>query len=137
MFDYIIDLWIMNKGGLVVFKRLQSNTVDHDLFGGLMNAISAFAEEVAHSSVNSIKLQNMKYFIHKEHKFMFVANAKDDEKDKRAIKELQKVADLFFAEYAAEDLENWTGNVEFFSDFGRKIEENIFAPIKKLQDMLW
>ena len=137
MFEYIKDLYIMNYAGVLLFKITQDDSVQANLFGGLMNALSNFASNVAQSSLESIVLQNKKYIIFKKDSAMFVITASKKEKEKHVREELEHIVRLFFETYSEKEIKNWSGNMSLFEKFEKKLENEFLGAFKKFQAELW
>jgi len=134
LFQYIDDLWIMNSSGIVIFKQTQSEMVDASLFGGLMSAINSFATKVANSSLDSIILQDYRYFVLKEGNVSFIASTKKDIKQEKAKEEIKKIVEIFFNEYDPQKISKWDGNIHFFDDFEKNLEKEFLVALKTFEN---
>ena len=125
------DLWILQASGVVVYKRVFNENVNAQLFGGLMSALHAFAQELSSGGLTNFELSSIRFTILKNNEFLFVANADKKVKEKKVQEELTKVAEKFFNEYPPDWFKNdWDGDISYFEGFEKEIGESLDS-IKK------
>lgn len=128
------DLWIMSANGVVLFSRVFAKTVDDQLFGGLMSALNAFAEELTEGGLTNFELSNKRFSIMKKNDLLFIANSALKVKDKKLRVEIAKIAEKFFLKYTENVLENWEKggcDVSIFNNFIDDIQDALENPMKK------
>lgn len=117
------DLWILTQTGTVVFKRVSNAKVNAQFFGGLMSALTTFANELASGGLSNFELSSIKFTILKSNDFLFVSNSEKRYKEKRLQKELEKIAEKFFDKYPLDWFNSgWDGDITIFDDFEKDIE---------------
>lgn len=125
------DLWIVQASGVVVYRRVFNENVNAQLFGGLMSALHAFAQELSSGGLTNFELSSIRFTILKNNEFLFVANADKKVKEKKVQEELTKVAEKFFNEYPPDWFKNdWDGDISYFEGFEKEIGESLDS-IKK------
>ena len=128
----IQDLWILQSTGVVVYNRVFDSKVNEQLFGGLMSALHAFAQELSSGGLTNFELSSIRFTIFKDNDFLFVANSAKKVKEKRVQEELKKVAESFFNKYPIDWFKNeWDGDISFFVDFEEDIIDHLQDPIKR------
>ena len=125
------DLWIVQASGVVVYRRVFNENVNAQLFGGLMSALHAFAQELSSGGLTNFELSSIRFTILKNNEFLFVANADKKVKEKKVQEELTKVAEKFFLQFPADWFKNdWDGDISYFEGFEKEIGESLDS-IKK------
>ena len=126
------DLWVLQESGVVVYRRVFNESVNAQLFGGLMSALHAFAQELSSGGLTNFELSSIRFTILKSNGFLFVANAAKKVKEKRVQEELTKVSAKFFTQYPADWFKNdWDGDISYFEGFEEEIGDALQNPIKK------
>ena len=126
------DLWVLQESGVVVYRRVFNEGVNAQLFGGLMSALHAFANELSSGGLTNFELSSIRFTILKSNGFLFVANAAKKVKEKKVQEELTKVSDKFFNQYPVDWLKSdWDGDISYFTDFEKEIVDTLQDPIKK------
>ncbi|MEJ2251559.1 MAG: hypothetical protein P8Y97_18125 [Candidatus Lokiarchaeota archaeon] len=70
MVKLLQDIWILNQNsGVVLFHRVFDETVDVQLFGGLMSALNSFAEVLSQEGLTSFDLSSKRFSILKKKVF--------------------------------------------------------------------
>lgn len=134
MAKVIQDLWILTQTGVVIYHRAFNNTLNEQLFGGLMSALNTFAENLVEGGLSSFELSNKRFNLLKMHELFFVSNSSKKHKEKKVIPELEKVADKFTKKYTQEFFAAWDNDVSVFEKFEDDISEQLEDPIKKFWD---
>lgn len=139
MVKNIQDLWIVTKGGQLLFKRVFDESVNSVLFSGFMSAINAFTSQMTkdHNSLSNFELGDKKFFISSTDALMFICNADPKVKSKHITKNLQEVVNLFSSAYSNEIIENWDGESSFFISFESQITNYIESPMDKMKNSFW
>lgn len=133
----IKDLWILTENGVVLFSRVFDQTINPQLFGGLMSALNTFAEKLTDGGISNFEMSDLRFVIVKRRTFLFIGSSLNKTKEKKVIDELKLISDLFF-EVFNEILANWDNDVNHFSDFGDHIANSLEKQsIKKLKDAFW
>ena len=133
----IKDLWILTENGVVLFSRVFDQTINPQLFGGLMSALNTFAEKLTDGGISNFEMSDLRFVIVKRRSFLFIGSSLNKTKEKKVIDELKRISDMFFEVYD-EILVNWDNDVTYFSDFGDHIDKSLEKkPIKNLKDAFW
>jgi len=133
----IKDLWILTENGVVLFSRVFDQTINPQLFGGLMSALNTFAEKLTDGGISNFEMSDLRFVIVKRRSFLFIGSSLNKTKEKKVIDELKLISDTFFEVYS-EILVNWDNDVNYFSDFGDYIDQSLEKQsIKKLKDAFW
>ncbi len=131
------DLWILTEHGVVLFSRVFDQTINPQLFGGLMSALNTFAEKLTDGGISNFEMSDLRFVIVKRRSFLFIGSSLNKTKEKKVIDELKRISDVFFEVYN-EILVNWDNDVNYFSDFGDHIDKSLEKqPIKNLKDAFW
>ncbi len=131
------DLWILTENGVVLFSRVFDQTINPQLFGGLMSALNTFAEKLTDGGISNFEMSDLRFVIVKRRSFLFIGSSLNKTKEKKVIDELKRISDVFFEVYS-EILVNWDNDVNYFSDFGDHIDKSLEKqPIKNLKDAFW
>ncbi|MHA1688131.1 MAG: hypothetical protein ACTSYC_04495 [Promethearchaeota archaeon] len=137
MSKIIEDLWIMNNNsGIVVFSRVFDEKLDSQLFGGFINAINSFSEELNKEGLSSFELSKKQFIILKEGDFLFIASSNPKIKEKKVLSELKVIASKFFEKYS-HVLKDWDNDISVFSDFEKVIEDSLEKVISKFKQAFW
>ena len=131
MAKVIQDLWVLTQTGVVIYHRAFNNTLNEQLFGGLMSALNTFAENLVEGGLSSFELSNKRFNLLKKQDLFFVSNSAKKHKEKKVIPELEKVAEKFTERYSPEFFESWDNDVSVFEKFEEQIEDQLEDPIKK------
>ena len=124
----IQDLWILTQTGIVVFKRVFNTKVNAQLFGGLMSALTTFANELTSGGLSNFELSSTRFTILKSHDFLFIITSDKKYKEKRLKKELEKIAEKFFDKYPLDWFNSeWDDDITIFDDFEKDIEDELRA----------
>ncbi len=131
------DLWILTESGLVLFSRVFDQTINPQLFGGLMSALNMFAEKLTEGGITNFEMSDLRFVIVKRRSFLFVGSSLNKTKEKKVVDELRIISDVFFEVYS-EILTNWNNDISHFSNFADHIDKSLEKqPINKLKDAFW
>jgi len=131
------DLWILTENGVVLFSRVFDQTINPQLFGGLMSALNTFAEKLTDGGISNFEMSDLRFVIVKRRSFLFIGSSLNKTKEKKVIDELKLISDMFFEVYN-EILINWDNDVNYFSDFGDYIDKSLEKQsVNKMKDAFW
>ena len=131
----ILKIFIIGPGGVPCYSKnfFEQIDIDDSIITGFLTGISDFAKEIKGGEIKALIFKNFNfiysYSIEFNCIFVIVIDINDLEEEARSKVELMK--NEFIQRYRPY-LENWTGNVSVFGDFGDFIEKNIFIPPKIL-----
>jgi len=118
------DLWVLSEQGTVLFSRVFDQKLESQLFGALMSAINSFANQLIEGGLTSFELSSKKFSIIRANNILFIAGYPKNIKEKKALEELGKIKDKFLEKFDTEFFKSWDCDVNYFEEFGKKIEEN-------------
>lgn len=130
------DIWILTINGIVVFNRVFDETIDSQLFGGLMSAINSFAGEISHSALTNFELSDKRFTITKRENMLFIVNSDKGAKQKKVDKELNLIADKFIELYLHR-FKDFDGDISEFKAFEKEITGSLEDPIKRFERGFW
>ena len=135
----IQDLWIILQSGPVLFKRLFDERLDPQLFGGFMSAINSFASEFDEhgSGLSLFEISGKRYAIMNRANLIFVGSFNKKLKEKKAVKELEVIADKFLTLFPPDKITNWDGNAYYFDHFKEEIKDSLETFDDKFQQTFW
>ncbi len=119
------DLWILTENGLTLFNRVINPNMGPQVFGGLISALNVFAENLSNGGMSKFELSSLSFMIEKKNNFLFVANSSNKINQKKVMKELKKVANLFLKVYPEDIRKNWSKNIKAFSNFKEYIVDSL------------
>ena len=131
MVKAIQDLWIQRTGGIVIFSRVFHETIEDQLFGALMSALNAFAQEIASGGLDNFEIKNIRFTIIKKERLFFIANSSKKYKEKKILAELEQIAKKFIEQYPETNNDNWDGSIDDYKTFESKITNALEDPVKK------
>lgn len=134
--DHIHDIWIMQNTGIVLFNYGEKNSVDPQLFGGLMSAINTFAESLSKGGLQSFEVRERRYTITNRQSLTFVVSSNKAVKKKQVHKELEKISDTFITKYAKQ-IKHFDGAVDQFSGFEEELLKDSVSSLGKLKKAFW
>ncbi|GAH94951.1 unnamed protein product, partial [marine sediment metagenome] len=94
------DLWILTENGVVLFSRVFDQTINPQLFGGLMSALNTFAEKLTDGGISNFEMSDLRFVIVKRRSFLFIGSSLNKTKEKKVIDELKLISDVFFEVYS-------------------------------------
>ncbi len=133
MVNVLQDIWVLSESGLVLFHRVFDEKMDEQLFGALMSALNSFAEELSKGGLSNFELSNKRFTILKQYNLIFIATSNSKVKHKKIENELDFIAQKFYSQYFL-ILENWDGEISYFSHFGEEIEESLEMDVRKFHE---
>ncbi len=101
-----------------------------------MSTLEIFTKKVFDGDLSTFGFGTIQFVLYQKNNFIFVGSYSKKVKEKKALKELEYIADKFFETYSSELLNNiltkWDGNIEVFSNFSKILEE---SPEVKFKDL--
>ncbi|MFX0004668.1 MAG: hypothetical protein ACFE9C_08590 [Candidatus Hodarchaeota archaeon] len=131
MVKAIQDLWIQRIDGIVIFSRVFHQTIEDQLFGALMSALNAFAQEIASGGLTNFEIKNIRFTIIKKENLFFIANSSKKHKEKKILEELENISKKFIEQYPNTNSDNWDGCIDDYKNFESKIADVLEDPVKK------
>lgn len=131
------DIYIILDKGVVIFKRVFNEKMDAQLFGAFLSALNTFAGEINEKGLSKFEIGIYKYILKRNKDLIFVANYAETTTAETAERELENVAKRFMENYSFEVIEKWDGNLVFFENFSKVIEESMETPFEKLKKSFW
>ena len=131
MVKAIQDLWIQRIDGIVIFSRVFHQTIEDQLFGALMSALNAFAQEISNGGLTSFEVKNIRFTIVKKENLFFIANSSKKHREKKILAELEQIAKKFIEQYPETNSDEWDGSIDEYETFESKITDALEDPVKK------
>ncbi len=120
------NIWIILKGGIVVFSRVSSSFLEDQMFGMLMTALNNFAREVTSRHIDNFELADQRFYLKEQEGLLFIVSCSKFEKEKKMQKELDHIIMVFFERYPNFS-EIWDGNINKFADFEEVLKSKDFS----------
>ncbi|MBY8989055.1 MAG: hypothetical protein KGD61_11425, partial [Candidatus Lokiarchaeota archaeon] len=113
--------WILTSGGIVIYDRVLDNQVfdaklKTQLFGALMSALNALAEQLAEGGLTNFEMNTKRFVIKKRNDFLFIACDSKTVKEKRIVYQLNLITESFFEKFGDISV-NWDKDLNVYSDF--------------------
>ena len=121
LIDDNTNIWIITKGGIVIFSRVLSSFLEDQMFGMLMTALNIFAQEVTSKSLANFELADQRFYLKEQDRILFIVSCAKLEKKKKILRELDYIITKFFKKYPNFS-EIWDGNVNKFADFEKTLK---------------
>lgn len=137
MVKLIQDIWILADSGVVLFHRVFNEHLDAQLFGGLMTALTSFAEKLSKGGLTNFELNSKRFSVIKRRGLLFITNSSKTFKTKKVVQELEIIVKKFFETYPEDILKNFGGNIKQFSDFENQIGDSLQETIEQFRKALW
>ena len=134
MAKLIQDIWILQSDGIVLFSRVYHQHIEDQLFGALLSALDAFAQELSEGGLSNFEMGDLRFTIIKKYHLIFIANSSKKVKENKIITELKNISNKFFSIYPEEFLKNWDKDVSVFVNFKDEIDDALENPVKKFWD---
>ncbi len=129
--ETINKLWLIHREiGMCLleqtFKPLPTD-VDSDLVSGFLTAMLSFSEQIAKEKIERIELETtaIQYYISDVYVMAVICPRSVS---KAILKTKLDLLATEFNEKYGDVLENFTGNVDVFQDYGKKVEEIVEQP---------
>ncbi|MFX0070810.1 MAG: hypothetical protein ACFFAO_06945 [Candidatus Hermodarchaeota archaeon] len=130
------DIWIIDDAGIVLYNRVFNEKVDAALFGALISALNNLTKEILNDGLTNFKLKNKLYSFARRKEITFIVSSDIKYKEKNIYREFKILIDSFFENYK-EELENWKGQIDIFSDFEEIFHKSLQDPVKKFELSFW
>ena len=98
-----------------------------------MSALNTFAEELAQGGLSNFELKNKRFTIIKKYNLIFIATSGTNVRNKKVAGELEVIAQKFYTQYFLM-LENWDGEITYFINFGKEIEDSLEMDVQKFHE---
>jgi hypothetical protein len=111
---------IIGEGGVSLFNLIESEK--NPLYNAFLSAIQSFSLELAPGGINNLELYDTKLFIEKSNNglnlryTLIVKNDKSRKNDKKALKTLNKIIEVFESEYK-KVIPDSCGEISLFDSF--------------------
>ncbi|MHA1303389.1 MAG: hypothetical protein ACTSPI_06785 [Candidatus Heimdallarchaeaceae archaeon] len=136
---------IITNDGIPVFDYEEYARGDEALVGGLITALTKFAEETEKETISRVMLQESQFILKKYNSILFVFQVLDEMPGEYAEQILNLIA-INFLKRHGEDIKNFVGNVSSFRSFQSVCKEilqktgvhiaNLLIQRKKTEDPL-
>ncbi len=122
----LIELWIINESGTLLFHYSLEKKVDPVLFGGFFAAINQYSATMSKSG-EKIQEINMGNFILvnypvPDYGISVVARCKKTKHSQSTRKTLEFIAEMFQEKYTQHEIVSWNGNLTKFDTFFKDVE---------------
>jgi hypothetical protein len=121
MIELTENLWIILDTGLVIFTYLEEESVNPDLFGGLISVLDNFAESILKGGLEFFEIDPNIYGVIKKHHLIFLASSSQKLNIIDLISEVEIITRKFFTLYPSDIKEKWDGNRDYFNSFKSEI----------------
>lgn len=126
MTKIIRDIWIINEEGAVLFNHTYDEKMKPKLYAAIMSALDSFAKELNQGGLSNFQLSNKRFSVVKRNKLIFIANSDPKKiKERKALNELESIANKFFEVYDDQSLDTWDGAEDTFKNFINNIDESV------------
>ncbi|MFX1321300.1 MAG: hypothetical protein ACFFAQ_06625 [Promethearchaeota archaeon] len=126
MVKILENIWIMTTTGSVIYHRKYDPIIDEQLFGAIISSLNTFAEKgLFEDSISSFVISDKILYLKKKNNILFVTDTSEKKKEKKLIKELDKVIEKFFNLFPPNIFINWDGEINQFESFEKEIEESL------------
>jgi len=120
------NVWILTNTGSVIFHRKYEPIIDEQLFGAIISSLNTFAETgLFEDIISNFVISDKTIYLKKKNDILFVTDSSDKKKEKKIVKELDKVIEKFFNAYPPEIFNNWDCNVKPFLCFEDAIQDSL------------
>ena len=126
MVKILENIWIMTTTGSVIYHRKYDPIIDEQLFGAVISSLNTFAEKgLFEDSISSFVISDKILYLKKKNNILFVSDISEKKKEKKLIRELDKVIEKFFNLFPPNIFINWDGDINKFESFEKEIEESL------------
>ena len=126
MVKILENIWIMTTTGSVIYHRKYDPIIDEQLFGAIISSLNTFAEKgLFEDSISSFVISDKILYLKKKNNILFVTDTSEKKKEKKLIRELDKVIEKFFNLFPPNIFINWDGEINQFESFEKEIEESL------------
>ncbi|MFX1426341.1 MAG: hypothetical protein ACFFBE_07800 [Promethearchaeota archaeon] len=119
MSNHLIDLWILDEEGRVIYSRADKLYPDDHLVGRLISALYTYTQGRFDDPLLRFTTPKHQYYIIEQQGILFTGRFPRDKtvKENTILKDLQKIRDMFFKRFTKEDLDANNYDIEKFIDF--------------------
>jgi len=126
MVKILENIWIMTTTGSVIYHRKYDPIIDEQLFGAIISSLNTFAEKgLFEDSISNFVISDKILYLKKKNNILFVSDISEKKKEKKLIRELDKVIEKFFNLFPPNIFINWDGEINQFESFEKEIEESL------------
>lgn len=120
----IENLWILIKGGVLVFSKnyIELKVTDDNLIAGFLSALDSFVKETTNEEIKSIIMEGRKFSYIVGDGLIIVISTNQLDND-LLIQDLLKDIKSKFLEKYKENIGNFSGNTDYFTNFDTELEE--------------
>jgi hypothetical protein len=125
MLDVLNGLWIINPNGLCLLHRNFEETqqqIDETMFSGFLTAILSFTQDLVKDSIEKISMGERDIYYSSFGQFAVALSANKSKKAKNLQQYINKVGELFLAEFGDHLRSTNITDISVFEDFGPKID---------------
>lgn len=120
------NIWILTNTGTVIFHHKYDPSIDEQLFGAIISSLNTFAlTGLFEDNISNFVISDKTIYLKKKYDILFVTDSSDKKKEKKIIKELDKVIEKFFNAYPPEIFDNWDCNIKPFLCFEENIQDSL------------
>lgn len=137
MIKYLIDLWILTKGGILIFNKdsIDGNQ-DAQFLGDFIGALDGFTRKAFREKLRKFTTDKFEYKLIRKEILLFFGKFPSDIKEKKALQELHLIANEFLRRYPKEFIEKWNHNLNVFKEFNSFLKKNKDFILNKFES-LW
>ena len=118
----IRDVYVLRRTGeVLVHKAFSKRGVDEAIFSGFYSALSAFAEELGHGGIETIKMGEVSFY-YEHSKDLLFAIAADKSHNAKDVKIILTEVKRQFTEQYGDRLAKWDGDTAPFQKLTKEIE---------------
>jgi len=129
-------VWVVTETGIALFSRVFNQDHDQQLFAGVLSALNSFSEQISEGGLSSFQVSEIRFSMIKRKGLIFVASSNPRAKKKKALDELNIIAEKFLNKYS-KILEDWNSDISQFADFSQVIADSLEIALQNLKHALW
>lgn len=120
----IKNFWILSTTGIPLFL-LKGDSQQNILIGGFFSALQILIDSVEQSPFNKIELEDRTYFYYFKEPIISVLEAEARTETETQVFQIitQKLGKAFVDMYPVEQIKDFSGDFDFYSEFRQKYEE--------------
>ncbi|MFX1582466.1 MAG: hypothetical protein ACFFCJ_09640 [Promethearchaeota archaeon] len=123
----IRDVYVLRRTGeVLIHKAFSKRGVDEAIFSGFYSALSAFAEELGHGGIETIKMGDVSFYYEHSEDLLF-AIAADKSHNAKDVKIILTEVKRHFIDKYGDHLGEWNGDIGPFQKFAKDIEAIVTA----------
>jgi len=129
-------VWVVTETGIALFSQVFNQDHDPQLFAGVLSALNSFSEQISEGGLSNFQVSEIHFSMIKRMGLIFVASSNPRAKKKKALDELNIIAEKFLNKYS-KILEDWNSDISQFTDFSQVIADSLEIALQKLKHALW